>query len=121
MAAVLDGPTIAWRTDGWDLVAWWSGDLDPEELVAGLDLVGKLIDALPTFVGNGYGTRPAAGPPGPPTQTYPLAAARLTPGPHDGTPPAGWYLDPEDRSSVRYWNGFAWTALKERIPDEPKT
>ena len=27
-----------------------------------------------------------------------------------GAPPAGWYPDPDGRSSQRYWDGSAWTA-----------
>ena len=35
------------------------------------------------------------------------------------TTPAGWYPDPEDASSLRYWDGDAWT--EHRSPAAPPT
>ena len=32
-------------------------------------------------------------------------------------PPAGWYPDPEDPSSTRYWDGAEWT--EQRAPAQP--
>jgi len=44
-----------------------------------------------------------------PTTALPLVAERPTYAPP--SPPAGWYPDPDtaNGSSVRYWDGFAWT------------
>lgn len=36
------------------------------------------------------------------------------------TPPAGWFVNPEDESELRYWDGAGWTALRRvRAPDGP--
>jgi len=36
------------------------------------------------------------------------------------TPPAGWFVNPEDESELRYWNGAEWTALRRvRAATEP--
>jgi hypothetical protein len=33
-----------------------------------------------------------------------------------GSPPAGWYADPEDAAQLRYWDGASWTEHRSSLP-----
>jgi hypothetical protein len=33
-----------------------------------------------------------------------------------GSPPAGWYADPEDATQLRYWDGASWTEHRSPLP-----
>jgi hypothetical protein len=33
-----------------------------------------------------------------------------------GSPPAGWYADPEDATQLRYWDGAGWTEHRSPLP-----
>ena len=65
-----------------------------------------------TAPGQGFGA-PAAGAPG---SGIPSASPGFTPAPGvspqagPGTPGPGWFADPQDPTTLRWWDGQAWTA-----------
>jgi hypothetical protein len=68
-----------------------------------------------TGPGQGFGA-PAAGAPGsgfpstsPGTPGF-TPAPGFTPQPGPGTPGPGWFADPQDPTTLRWWDGQAWTA-----------
>jgi hypothetical protein len=52
-----------------------------------------------------------------PIQAPPVAAA--TPTKAAQGPPPGWYLDPDDGSLQRWWDGTGWTEVKQATSPEP--
>lgn len=38
--------------------------------------------------------------------------------PPEAPPPADWYIDPDDPSAARYWDGQHWTDLRAALPED---
>ena len=121
MTALLQGPKLSWRTSGWELIAWWSGGMNPAKFLAAQATLRHVVEGLPSFVRNDYHTDPSTGPiPAPAEATHLVQAGQpVPPAPapqaQQALPPAGWYLDPENPSAARYWNGAAWTTQRGAI------
>jgi Protein of unknown function (DUF3137)/Protein of unknown function (DUF2510) len=116
MAALLAGPDLSWRTSDWELIAWWPGEIHPAQLIAAQATLQHVIEGMPSFVANKYGTDPTTGPPGAPTEaTHLVPAGHTAAGDQPSAtapaplPPPGWFLDPHDPNQARFWNGAAWT------------
>jgi hypothetical protein len=58
--------------------------------------------------GQGFGT-PAVGGPGSVAPGF-TPASGFTPQGGPGTPGPGWFADPQDPATLRWWDGQAWTA-----------
>jgi hypothetical protein len=61
MQALLQGPAVAWRIEGSDVLAWTPGETSSVDVLSRLDLLHRVVDGIPSFVwhDNGIGTGPA--------------------------------------------------------------
>jgi hypothetical protein len=55
MQALLSAPTFSWRIIGSDLLAWWTGALDPVQALAHLSTMQAVLDGVPAFVWHDHG------------------------------------------------------------------
>jgi hypothetical protein len=58
MQALLQGPSVAWRIEGPDLLAWDSGECTPLEVLSRLDVLHRVVDGIPSFVWHDNGVQP---------------------------------------------------------------